>query len=1405
MGSYHTISTTSGGSYTPPPDAPNILDDGTTVASAYYEPYGHDWNRGLTATLHLPTSDGAYAHLFEIQTIATNGAGDSLTFPSVYAPFSGSTLTVRSIPTPVSAPYPAETWTLKFRCINDANKATASPTTRTVTTTAPSVSSVTVVETGPRITTNIERAVATTLTVTPTLSANLGGSSAIQYVTVWTKYAWGDPDKGPDPITTRKGIFPITGLTTAIVLTGENQVYITTLSSTVLTVYVALGAWDGTTIPASAAAGTYTMSGPAAPPSAGSWISGANFTGLSSALKYYTIGGGAFGFKFGTLGFTAGFSTHPTLRSVRCYVQNGKWNGSTWTARPDDSADKAFCDVQVTQSDANTIITVTGDSVTVAPVWPWSVRISTDAYPDVRIHLDVIPTAGSIVTQAAFSGQTSPCSEIIFSSDGQYAYIQPSLTKALATASPWDPATLGDRLGLVGGKATVVTPLAFNVSSPTAFANYTTEGGLPKWYLTGQFVLPTPYTNINNVHIVATAAGIILPELLVIQEAQFGISFTLVGNTLFYQTPTQPRDTVTFNYTLQFWVDNADGVRTPFPASTSVTVTGTAAPFSTTAPPAPVITTAMTSSGDGPIYVRNGHSFSVGFKVSFVAPTNLTGVHYSVRVSRVNAAGQRSIIETMYWDSSGPFVPGTAYGFTGNAVDDIPAAAQTWGIEFLAINPDSVANPSPNIFAVTVAPNTVSAVGGAEGAAYIEAGQGSKTHVTVTGTIGTANGPGVSVASPQALTAYFSADNGNTWFGLDWVDAATTSFSFSFELWRPTDVVKPSCKVAVAIGAWNWPDGTFRSPGPSGPVTSLPASASISSPFTVALVGAPSATACTAVSVLPRTATGAALYQGVTIGITGDKVVYWGVQPGMTFTNPNYTDPEFFYARFECYVVQAGTPAPGAGEVIAPADQGGTKTYHSGAKEFIPGAANVCTDIDGWEFNPVGSNFTVLRVRLIAFSRSGQSTVQAVWTGTPPNTGIVYSTDHTYCDITFGAPPTSQITSGLSPSSIGSGMYIDTAGKLQLTGAPLLVNGSFEEGALGGTPSGWSIGGGQIGTVTTVVNPLSNATNPSARCVALSGSHSSIVQTFPCKPGDMFHLSDLVYASGANGTMRCGLIWLDFAQGFITITEAPQIGAPGAWTAMAVSGTAPINTAYVQVFLSTANNTSGTWYVDNADLEATGHISVGNGMGFDTQGNLVVSANSEFSFVAGKLIIAGVDFSKGFNGFTVGNSVPQITISPGGVPMGWIGSDSASGFSGAWFKRVMIGGTSPANAPIIADASGNVAIPGTLITGSIVSAQIAVQNITGWNLANITIGSGVTFVGSNYTVRLNQLNVNGAPVAIDSSGPISATDFVANLVDGTTHRGQTCTLVFAPGSFSFNGFPGKTTLTFQRGLITQIT
>ncbi len=206
------------------------------------------------------------------------------------------------------------------------------------------------------------------------------------------------------------------------------------------------------------------------------------------------------------------------------------------------------------------------------------------------------------------------------------------------------------------------------------------------------------------------------------------------------------------------------------------------------------------------------------------------------------------------------------------------------------------------------------------------------------------------------------------------------------------------------------------------------------------------------------------------------------------------------------------------------------------------------------------------------------------------------------------------------------------------------------------------------------------------------------------------------------------------------------------------------------------------------NLGASNPNSVGNGLmvKVDPVTNLnqvLVNAGSEFHFVTvngvPQLQMAGVDFSKGFNGFSInGNTVPMITIYSNGQYLGWIGQDVpppvGSGYAGAWFKRCYIGGTSPANAPIAADANGNVVINGSIIVGTVASASVAstagyassagtvavfngtVQavRIIGWDAQPLLIGGGVVFQSSGWTVLINDARIRGTELAISSLGPV---------------------------------------------------
>ena len=190
--------------------------------------------------------------------------------------------------------------------------------------------------------------------------------------------------------------------------------------------------------------------------------------------------------------------------------------------------------------------------------------------------------------------------------------------------------------------------------------------------------------------------------------------------------------------------------------------------------------------------------------------------------------------------------------------------------------------------------------------------------------------------------------------------------------------------------------------------------------------------------------------------------------------------------------------------------------------------------------------------------------------------------------------------------------------------------------------------------------------------------------------------------------------------------------------------------------------------------------------------------NTEFSVDAnGDIQIAGVDFTKALPGtFTTefskgagnifqvnalaadkiktgvlevggadsgGNRVSRFkvfdTTTPTANLIGWIGDDTAgSGYVGAWFKRVLIGGTSPATAKIVADANGNVAVPAGVITaGTLVAGVIYAGNISA-----VQINAGYLNVGG--PSQAGQIFVNNAAGA--NIGWIGT-----YLYSGTTYEG----------------------------------
>jgi hypothetical protein len=116
-----------------------------------------------------------------------------------------------------------------------------------------------------------------------------------------------------------------------------------------------------------------------------------------------------------------------------------------------------------------------------------------------------------------------------------------------------------------------------------------------------------------------------------------------------------------------------------------------------------------------------------------------------------------------------------------------------------------------------------------------------------------------------------------------------------------------------------------------------------------------------------------------------------------------------------------------------------------------------------------------------------------------------------------------------------------------------------------------------------------------------------------------------------------------------------------------------------------------------------------------------------------------------------GNSqAGQIFVNRGdGVNIGWIGT--YAGWEGAWFKRVQLGGTSPANAKIACDVDGNLTIQNgaSLTAPNILSAQINTSTISGGNISGATL---TLFHGVTGTTTSIQTQNGNAPVTNTYTG-----------------------------------------------------
>lgn len=217
---------------------------------------------------------------------------------------------------------------------------------------------------------------------------------------------------------------------------------------------------------------------------------------------------------------------------------------------------------------------------------------------------------------------------------------------------------------------------------------------------------------------------------------------------------------------------------------------------------------------------------------------------------------------------------------------------------------------------------------------------------------------------------------------------------------------------------------------------------------------------------------------------------------------------------------------------------------------------------------------------------------------------------------------------------------------------------------------------------------------------------------------------------------------------------------------------------------------TGKWSVNNVDFSKA--------INFDP--SLFTTVGGDFSIVASgigatqiadnaittpKLLAGAVTTLKlTTNAISVGSngaSMPvQFTVyNHSGAAVGWIGDDvGATGYDGAWFKRLLVGGSGPSTAPFFADSSGNVIANGIYVYSA--------STPLGW------IGTNATDTGAWFKkLSIGGTSFSNGPIKSDASGNVTISGTISaggGLVLGPTSGPQvnisTNGLVIGSGSFS---------------------
>lgn len=604
--------------------------------------------------------------------------------------------------------------------------------------------------------------------------------------------------------------------------------------------------------------------------------------------------------------------------------------------------------------------------------------------------------------------------------------------------------------------------------------------------------------------------------------------------------------------------------------------TGAPGPPGEPAAPAPAAPNVSFSSADV-VYSLASHNPVFGFDGVIDLPTGDDDYENLKRIDLVAYGSDDRIVPicSLYAvDFSG-----STAAFSGGEIPQSGSVSEDWDLEALAINDDNKATASPATESFTVGPAAVTSINTPrEISGTLEADSNRVVYTTIGGIPVFANGQ-----VPQNVTTWLSDDSGSNykWINFETVDTVGAEITCQ----RAKPITSETWKFAMSAGAIGGdPSVIFAA-------ASLPATAVVSSGFTVSALAVP---ASGQVSTLTVTSGAGGSFPYNRVAPDGQQ--YFSI-PTISFTEPA-NDPNTFLWRLTATDLNAATSAisaeqPAMSWVVGPA--GLTQSW--GPLEGL------YEDI-GYRYTRSG-DIAKVRLKLYACNRVDQTENSF--------SNAAAATLQVTSDITVasgGATPDGMIpATRFDPDTLGTGLTKDGTSKrlilntTNITNA--VLNGSFENEDAGWTGIGFSVisSGAETGTKRAKLDPT------------ISGVQAYVDEEEPhtCKKDQQIYAdarvaSDSGVGSGGFSACLCSVVFLDSARAFLSSTSGTGVNDTGGnttYVTVSVEATVPVGASYwyVQVYASSTAPPAGkAWYVDN--ITAVRQVPAGDGVEKDGRGGL---------------------------------------------------------------------------------------------------------------------------------------------------------------------------------------------------------